>query len=147
VQSEIRQTAFSGNLQFAIYTFHFAILLLLVSCGQPAVQQYVPAVSVARSAVQVALEAWKSGKLEAEAGSIPGGAKLQVLDRDWRSGKKLSSFEIVRELPGAPSGPRQFRAKLTYDGEKAPVETTYHVVGIDPLLVFRDEDYRKTTGM
>ena len=72
---------------------------------------------------------------------------MRVLDRDWRAGKKLASYEITGEVADMGDSPRLFRAKLTYADVKEPVETNYYVVGIDPLLIFREEDYRKVSGM
>jgi len=118
----------------------------LSGCKKNTVESYVPEQSMARKALETALDAWKANRKSDEAMSIPEGPNLQVLDIDWREGKKLQNFEIVNELPGSENEPKKFTVKLTYEGEE-PKETIYHVVGINPLMVFRDEDYQKTSGM
>ena len=115
-------------------------------CGGGSHQQYVPAESRAREAVEATLNAWKSAQPEGDARTISEGVKVNGLDQDWRSGKVLSDFTILEALAAVEHEPRQFRVRLNYAGETNPVETVYFVVGIDPLWVFREEDYRRTGG-
>jgi len=61
---------------------------------------------------------------------------------DWSGGQKLSSYQVVREIPAEESGPRKVVVKLTYS-TGASVEATYFVVGIDPIQVFREKDYER----
>jgi hypothetical protein len=121
-------------------------LAALSGCGKTA-ESYVPASDQAQSSVERALAAWQSGaaagRIEpAAAGQVP----LQAVDRDWTAGKKLTSFEIVSELP-REAGPRRFSVRLTLVGAAAPVDVTYYVVGENPLWIFRDRDYMQTTTM
>ena len=69
---------------------------------------------------------------------------VEALDWQWKSGLKLQAFEIVGEVAG--DGPKQYRVKITLENA-APLEVIYVVVGKDPLWVFREEDYKRTTGM
>ena len=119
---------------------------LLAGCGKTA-ESYVPASDDAQASVERALDAWKSGaaagRIEpAASGQVP----LQAVDSDWIAGKRLTSFEIVAELP-REQGPRRFTVRLTLEGAGAPLEATYYVVGQDPLWIFRDRDYLQTTTM
>jgi hypothetical protein len=119
---------------------------VFAGCGRTA-ESYVPASDDAQASVERALAAWKSG---AAAGRIEpaasGQVALQAVDSDWIAGKKLTAYEIVAELP-REEGPRRFTVRLTLAGTSAPIETTYYVVGQDPLWIFRDRDYLQTTTM
>lgn len=129
--------------------FILAALLLAATaggCGRTA-ESYVPASEDAKSVLERALTAWKTGaapgRIEpATSGQVP----LEAVDTDWRAGRKLQAFEIVSEKPRA-DGPRQFSVRLTLSGSAAPVEATYYVVGQNPIWIFRDRDYMQTTTM
>ncbi len=68
-----------------------------------------------------------------------------LYDARRQAGQKLEDFRIVGEVPGGehPS----FRAILRFAGKPKEEETTYLVIGISPLNVFRSEDYKRATGM
>lgn len=121
--------------------------LTLVGCSdQPSQDAYIPPEDSAREALEVTLKGWQQGKPEGEVRSVGKGTKVQCLDQDWRAGKALSDFSILEAKPAAGSEPRQFKVQLRYQGEALPIEATYFVLGIDPLWVFREEDYRRTSG-
>ena len=103
----------------------------------------VPATDKARAALETALTAWKNG---AKCGKIEGGAQpIEVVDRVWKSGAKLSAFEIVKA--DDKPGPRWFTVRLTLANASGPQEVPYAVLGLDPLWVFREEDFQKLSGM
>ena len=130
-------------------SFVLAALLLAaaaVGCAKTT-ESYVPASEDAKSVLERALTAWKTGaapgRIEpASSGQVP----LEAVDTDWRAGRKLQAFEIVSEKPRS-DGPRQFSVRLTIAGAAAPMEVTYYVVGQNPIWVFRDRDYMQTTTM
>lgn len=125
----------------------FAWLCAAGCGGSASYESYVPPESRSREAVELSLNAWKSGAAEGDERSLSGGVKVRVLDVDWREGgKKLAEFTIGEVRPAKGAEPQQIRVKLTYQGESSSIETTYYVVGIDPLLVFREEDYKRTSG-
>jgi hypothetical protein len=96
----------------------------------------------ARAALDVALSAWKDGQ---KVGTIQRDSqKIEVLERVWKSGKKLSAYEIVKAED--KPGPRWFTVKLTLQGSQ-PQQVSYAVLGIDPLWVYREEDYNQMCGM
>jgi hypothetical protein len=103
----------------------------------------VPAADRARTALEKALTAWKNGepcgKIQADSPTI------QVVDHVWQSGRKLAAFEVVKAED--KPGPRWFSVKLTLVGAAEPQLTAYAVLGIDPLWVFREEDFEKTSGL
>jgi hypothetical protein len=104
--------------------------------------KFVPAQANAREALEAALTRWKDG--QAQPGEIPvGKVKVQVIDQAWAGGLKLQGYEITGEESGN-TGPRIFNVKLkTAKGEQA---TKFYVVGIDPLWVYGEADYKKLTG-
>ena len=122
-------------------------LLSSGGCGSGGdVGHLVPADQLARQALTAALDAWKAKQAAGGELQLPQGAKIHVLDLDWRNGRNLDSYEITQSLPVEPNSPRMFSVKIVCDGGE-PKDTIYHVIGADPLWVFRDEDMRKTTGM
>ncbi|MCY2962450.1 MAG: hypothetical protein NT069_02155 [Planctomycetota bacterium] len=107
-------------------------------CGRGASEEsYKPQESVAKTALETALSAWKGGR--AGPGRFEQTPALQVVDTEWEGGAKLSDFEIgtVEEFGAS----RKIQVKLKLAGGTAPVEVNYIVVGKDPLWVFRDKDY------
>jgi hypothetical protein len=102
----------------------------------------LPNTDKARDALDKALAAWKAGQ---KVGTIQvDSQKIEVLERVWQSGKKLAAYEIVKAED--KPGPRWFTVKLTLQGS-APQQVNYAVLGIDPLWVYREEDYNQMCGM
>ena len=123
-----------------------SIATFAAGCGrQGNVKDYVPPQEAARQSLSTALEAWKGGKTPDQIGAS--NPAIQAQDSQWREGQKLTAYEIVGPAP-APSGDQNqwFTVKLTL-GSAAPKETTYVVLGKDPIWVFSAENYQKTSGM
>jgi hypothetical protein len=119
--------------------------LVVAGCGSPSSEDYVPDDNAGKRALEAALTAWQNGK-PMQRIEVDGGAAVQPQDSEWKSGKKLASFSIGDEVP-TTEGPKQIAARLTFQGAAQPVDAVYFVVGRDPLWVFRDRDYQRTTGM
>jgi hypothetical protein len=121
-------------------------LVGLAGCGQgkKKVEDFTPAADNARKALAAALDHWKAGNAP---GPVPGQTPgVEVVDSAWRGGLKLREYEILSEEPPANNqGPRTFTVKLT-PAQGPPVEAKYMVLGIDPLLVYRDKDFAKLSG-
>jgi hypothetical protein len=122
--------------------FVTAVLLMFPLCGCGGPSRYVPTATSARQALETALSTWQSGQphgpIEASKPAI------HVFDSRWQSGKKLQSFEILEEIEGQEHP--QFQVRLQLAGQ--PEESlTYHVIGIDPLNVFRDADLQRAASM
>jgi hypothetical protein len=64
-----------------------------------------------------------------------------LVDSRWQSGKKLESFQVTEEI--APNPHRAYKVKVQLNKEPEASETTYLVIGIDPLLIYRVEDYER----
>jgi hypothetical protein len=118
------------------------VALFALGCGKGGkVEDFTPPADNARKALEAALAHWQAGN---PPGGVTGASPaVEVLDSKWKSGAKLTGYEIVKEEPGP--GPRTFTVRLTY--AKGPAEDARYVVsGIDPLWVYREEDYKKLSG-
>ena len=118
------------------------VVALLVGCGADSHERYIPATDQARSAVEAALSSWKAG--EPHRTIISHTPPVDLFDARRQAGKKLASFQLVEEVPGQDRP--TFKVKLRLAGERRDEETTYIVIGSDPLLVFRAEDFKKASG-
>jgi hypothetical protein len=104
-------------------------------------QDFTPPADKARQALEAALNHWQSGK---PPGTVPETSPtVEVVDSKWRGGQKLKSFEILAEESGTE--PRFFKVRLTLT-QGQPIEVRYAVVGIDPLWVYREEDFNALSG-
>lgn len=117
---------------------------LSIACsasGPPAVAE-----AEAKGALEAALNAWKEGK---PCGEIPGVVPTtRVVDSAWMSGEQLGAFAIVAGPSGDPAGgPRTFRVKLTMAKPAGEREVDYILMGADPLIIYRDEDFQRTLNM
>jgi hypothetical protein len=115
---------------------------LLAGCNSADEKKYTPTETTARQALETALGKWRDGQARPEK-FTQGKTAVEVQDQAWASGQKLQGFEILsEESPG--TGPRVYLVKLkTQKGEQT---VKYYVVGIDPLWVFAESDYRKQMG-
>lgn len=127
------------------FTALFAFVVLASGCGRGGgkVEDFTPTADKGRKALEAALGHWKEG---GKPGAVPNTApKVEATDAKWSAGLKITAFEILGEEPGDGSAAKIFKVKLT-PSTGSPVETTYAVLGIEPILVYRDEDYRRLSG-
>jgi hypothetical protein len=119
------------------------LLAAATGCGSSHAK-YVPSGSAARQALEAALTAWQTG--QATPGKLTNlSPPVQVLDTRWKDGAKLERFEILDEE--TKDGPRWFSVRLTLKEPAKEEVARYAVLGIDPLWVYREEDYRHLSGM
>jgi hypothetical protein len=117
-----------------------AVIGLSVSgCSGVSAEKYTPATNKAEHTLAMVLDSWKEGSTLEQVDGTP----VRVSDSKRRRGQVLKAFEILGELP-SDSG-RRFQVKLTLDKPAAEQKVQYLVVGIDPLWVFRQEDYDMIT--
>ncbi len=103
----------------------------------------LPSEDVARRSLEAALTAWRDG---AKPGQIAGTQPVvQVHDTPWSLGDRLSSYEIVGEDKSGPD--LKFSVRLSLAKPERVQEAEYHVLGRDPVMVFRDEDYERNINM
>ena len=130
-----------SNRQFA-FSFFIPLTLCLLGCQGKSIDHYRPASATARKAIETAMSKWKAGVKHGPITDVT--PPLNVFDARWQAGSRLESYEILEEVIGKELP--YFKIKLKIAGK--PEETTeYLVIGIDPLLVFRDVDYLKASGM
>lgn len=112
------------------------LLLALAGCSRQN-EDYIPSRVIAEAALTTALEYWQAGK---PAGEVPGTKPVvYATDSSRKEGQLLRSFRILGETSGG-SG-RTYAVVLELDNPPEVIKTQYIVVGIDPLWVFRQEDY------
>lgn len=115
-------------------------LLSLCGCGKRT-SDYTPSATVAETSVRRALDAWKAGE---PPGEIPQTKPaVHVVDVGRKPGQTLAGYRILGETRG--SAGRTFVVTLNLEGPPETVKTQYIVVGIDPLWVFRQDDYELLT--
>ena len=113
--------------------------IMLPGCGNvDRSSQFIPSPKIAELAVKSGMDAWIKGE---PAGIVAGTAHpvVHVVDSHRKPDQRLSSFEILGEVPG--NAPRCFAVKAKLVDQEAEERLRYIVVGIDPLWVFRQEDY------
>jgi hypothetical protein len=104
----------------------------------------MPPESRSRDALQLVLTAWKDGKTAKQIGETK--PVISAFDARWRAGDKLEDFQI--ESVQAEAGkPVWFNVSLKMKAPSKLVKAKYVVIGIDPIMVYREEDYNKLSGM
>jgi hypothetical protein len=113
-----------------------ALSLVMVGCRKKQLN-YVPTQSDSEGALVAALDAWKSGLA---AGEVPNTKPLvHITDQNRKHGQKLESYNVMGEVAG--SAGRTFVVNLRLTDPAEEIKTKYIIVGIDPIWVFRQEDY------
>lgn len=139
-RTRLRSRAPLPLLAFAWPAFLSFSLLVGGGCSGRAKEDYVPPSDSARRALGAALEAWQRGEAP---GRLEGDPAIQVGDTHRRPGQTLRNYEILGELPTTDG--RRFAVRLTLEDPAAEEKVNYLVIGIDPLWVFREEDYQMVT--
>jgi hypothetical protein len=104
-------------------------------------KRFVPSVENARQALEAALRDWQAGSQPGKVASTS--PSVQVVDSHRQPGQRLASFEILGEVGG--EGPRCFLVRLSLQQPAQEARARYVVVGVDPLWVFREEDFEMLT--
>jgi hypothetical protein len=113
-----------------------ALMLAGIGCSDKT-PDYTPSAQDAEQALRQSLNAWKAGE---SAGEVVGTSPLIfVTDASRKPGQVLADYRILGETR-CPSG-RTFVVVLDLQNPDEELRTQYIVVGIDPLWVFRQEDY------
>ena len=112
-------------------------------CGRGGGSAALPSQESSRTALESALKVWQSGgKPGALQGTNP---SVMVYDTPWAQGAKLQSFEILQgESTGAAM---KFPVRLTLTKPAGVQEVQYYVLGLSPVMVFREEDYERNINM
>ncbi len=111
-------------------------LVASAGCGER-LRNFVPEPDVAESALVRGLDLWREQGI---AGEVPGTSpKVFVTDEGRVPSQKLIAYRILGETPGK-SG-RTYIVELELDEPSERLKTEYIIVGIDPIWVFRRDDY------
>ena len=115
----------------------FVALGLLGCSTSPEPISIVPDSAKGRQAVEAAMATWKAGHA---AGVVePTSPRVLVIDTHRKPGQRLDGFEVLGE--SADSRGRTFQVRLALNGPDERPVVGFLVVGIDPVNVFRAEDY------
>lgn len=121
-------------------TILIVCLLTVAGCRGRTNADYVPPPDSARRALVLVLDSWNRGEPPGPIGAAP---TVEVGDAHRKLGQKLVSYEVLGELPSSDG--RRFAVRLKLDNPAAEETVNYLVIGIDPLWVFRDEDFTMAT--
>jgi hypothetical protein len=102
-------------------------------------ERYVPTVAQAEEALDAVLSAWQRGEPAGPLRLNSAPVRIEVADSTRRPEQRLVDYELLGEVAG--EGPRTFAVRLKLDNPSREREVRYYLVGIDPLWVFRQEDY------
>jgi hypothetical protein len=116
------------------------VLAALPGCGRGSAP--LPSSGAARGALQAALDTWKAGKTPTALDAAT--PRVEVVDFEWRAGKALTDYSLGDDAPG--QGTKTFSARLTLKGQP-PKDVTYMVLGVDPILIYRDADFTRAMNM
>jgi hypothetical protein len=124
--------AFVGLLGF------MGCALLAAGCGDNSAARFVPPVPAALQALETALRAWQEGQAP---GRVAGQANPEVIlvDNCRVPEQKLERFTILGETAG--DGPRCFAVRVRLQNPNEVQRLRFVVFGVDPLWVYRYEDY------
>ncbi len=100
-------------------------------------ERYVPSHEAAKEAVTRIMEGWLKGLPPGESGSKQ--PEVHVVDQTRRADQRLARYEILGEVPA--DNARAFAVRVTYVGTDEPEILRYIALGVDPMWIFRREDY------
>lgn len=104
-------------------------------------EDFVPSEDAARAALEAYLSAWKRGdKTQMVPDTRP---PVLVADELRATGRALSEFTILGAVPA--DAPRCFAVRLTLGNPREELRERYVVVGVDPIWVWRYDDYLMIT--
>lgn len=109
--------------------------------GDPRAEDFVPPEDAARAALEAYLRAWAAGDTGP---TVPGtNPSVAVADELRQKGRTLAGYTVLGPTPA--EAPRCFAVQLKLGNPAAEVRERYVVVGIDPVWVWRYDDYLMIT--
>ena len=131
--------ALSGAVLSGVVLSGAALLSVAVGCRpseQAARERFIPSEADARRALETVLDEWKSGRPP-----VTKDAKSEVLfvDAQHQNGAKLEDYSVVGPQPWDRG--RRFVVEIKLAENDRPQKVRFVVVGIAPLLVFRQDDF------
>ncbi|MDG3003189.1 hypothetical protein [Paludisphaera mucosa] len=111
---------------------------LLAGCeSRPIPTVLVPDAAGARLAVERAMEFWKEGRPTGVVEATR--PRIQVVDSSRKPGQTVASYRMLAESASPRERTFSLKVSLHHPDEEAVVR--FLVMGADPILIFRQEDY------
>lgn len=101
------------------------------------VAQYVPTSESARAGLVQVMDDWLEGISPEDSGARH--PKVHIVDQTRRPDQRLVRYEIMGEMPA--DNARAFAVRVHYDGADESEVVRFLAVGVEPLWIFREEDY------
>jgi hypothetical protein len=121
--------------------FASAIVLMAGCSRKQRNEDFVPREEAARVALQAYLQAWTAGSTtQAVPGTDP---PVMVVDELRLKGRTLTGSKVLGPVPA--DAPLCFAVQLSLGNPAEEVRERYVVVGMDPLWVWRYDDYLMVT--
>lgn len=123
--------------------WHFSLIAAgiaaaIAGCAGQATERFTPPAETAGDCLQAALAAWRDGvSAEILASRQPA---IRVIDTVRSPDRRLREFEVLSTSRASAAG-WNYVVRLTYEAPAATERARFVVVGVDPILVFRKEDY------
>ena len=113
------------------------LTLVASGCGSPRAGEFIPSEDKARTALDASLRAWEQGEAASPVvGTTP---SVELADGLRTKGRTLVKYEILGPVPD--DAPRCFAVRLTLGNPTQELRERYVVLGLDPIWVWRHEDY------
>lgn len=122
------------------------MLVMVAACvgcsdRSPRAEDFVPSEVAARSALDASLKAWVEGGPNARVpATVP---TVEVSDGLRTPGRTLVKYDILGPVPAEAE--RCFAVRLTLGNPAQELRERYVVLGIDPLWVWRYDDFLMLT--
>lgn len=121
------------------------LLAAVVACGcsgsGPRADEFVPTEDAARRALASSLDAWRDRGPAAKVTEAR--PAVETADGLRTPGRTLLKYDILGPVPG--DAPRCFAVRLTLANPPQELKERYVVLGIDPLWVWRYDDFLMLT--
>lgn len=118
----------------------FIWLFQAIGCRARTAEDFIPDAELSKAAVASALDTWRDGGTEAKPVDAPDGkVRVECVDNTRAPSRPLEDYTILGETPATNA--RAFVVMLRFADSTETLKCRYLVVGIDPLWVFRQEDY------
>ena len=117
-----------------------AFVTMLAGCHQDpksGYEGYTPSAESVRANLVRVMEGWLKGLSPGESGGTQ--PEVHVVDQTRRADQKLARYEILGEVPAENA--RAFAVRVTYHGTDEPEILRFIALGVDPMWIFRREDY------
>ena len=113
-----------------------ASILAACGCGSEP-PPIVPDSALSRKALDAAMSAWKQGRPTGQIESTS--PRIQVIDAHRVPGQTLERYEVLSDT--ASPRARTFSVRLHMKNPDERVMERFLVVGLDPVLIFRQKDF------